>query len=215
MGTPLEGLEVFDGCFPDFTDGPRLLSKQDFQIAALGFGVNVASFTGKYPRHTIKHTYKLEDDTVDPSNFVYTFCNDFNRGVGRHRSFWLPSFVEELSPAGNASGTTVDIKEVEYDATYLQATSEVTRLGNYICLIDIDGTVNYRKVVSATTGDPETLTVSSAFSKTFTQGEYIICFLYHVRFLSDELTISYDERGIARVELGFIEVYDVTSEADA
>ena len=216
MPSTLESLSVFDDVIPDFASPPKLMGSLASQRAKLAMGIDVAGFYGKYPRHTLSHVFKFTDTTLDSSGDLYAVNKFFYDHAGRHKRFWVPSYVEELSPAGNASGTSLDIKEVEYDATYLQATSEVTRLGNYIWLLDVDGTLEFRKVTSATSGsDPETLTVSSSFSKTFTQGEFICGFLYCVRFAADDLVIDYDERGISQCRLTFIEDYNVTSEADA
>jgi hypothetical protein len=216
MATTVEGFKVFDEFFPDFADRPRLMSKGVVDGSNLSpSAVDTVAFPSKYPRHSLRMSFKFSDTNLNSANDLHKLIGTFGRRGGRHEAFWIPSYVEELSPAGDASGTSLNIKEVEYDATYLQATSEITRLGNYIWLLDRDGTVDYRKVTAASTGDPETLTVSSAFSKTFTQGEFICGFLYFVRFLSDELIIDFSKRGIAEAKLGFIEVYDVTSEADA
>ena len=215
MPTSLEGLEVFDDVLPNFSERPTLIGRHPIQIADLTAGTGRGEFFGKYPRHTLRHRYLFPQQSLDEDNGIHKILAFYRDRAGRHERFWVPSFMEEIQPASDAAGVNLSIEPIEYDATFLQATGEVTRLGNYIWLLDVDGTLEYRKVTSATTGDPEILTVSSAFSKTFTQGEFIAGFLYCVRFLADEIAIDWGDRNSAPIQLGFVETYDVTSEADA
>jgi len=217
MSTTLESLKVLDFMMPDFVNKPQVVSRGVIsRMAANPWVAANIGFASKYPRHALNFTFKFSDTDLSSSGNLHKMIDFFDDHSGRHKSFWIPSYIEELSPASDAVVTTLDIKQVGYDAVYLQATSEVTRLGNYVFLLDRDGTVNYRKVTSATSGgDPEILSFSTSLSTSFTQGQFILGFLYHVRFNTDELVIDYHKNGVASTDLSFIEVYDVTSEADA
>ncbi len=157
MPSTVESIEVLDDLIPDFARAPELVGQGLVDRAnLLGWQEDVAAFPWKYPRHVLRHGYKLDTHGIESNTHLHDLIAFYHHSAaGRHKGFWVPSFFEELSPAGNASGTSLDIKEVEYDATYLQATSEVGRLGNYIFVLDRDGTIDYRKVTAATTGDPE------------------------------------------------------------
>lgn len=117
---------------------------------------------------------------------------------GPQVSFYLPTFIEDLTPAASllATGTTMDVVHIAYakynpDALESKATFRVTFT---------DGTSLFRKILSsvAVSDTVERLTIDTPWPTTRTVGEIVrIEFVEQVRFVGNSFTFKHQRTGLA------------------
>jgi hypothetical protein len=208
----VNGYQLFD-VEPDFATVPLIRGTRAFDLVNVGPGPAVASYRGKRAIHTLHHTFELLSRSEVDS--VVQFFNDRK---GKWQAFAVPSWHGELNAAATlASGSpSLSIDAVDYANTYGPDTTDLTALGNYIFLLDQDGTLWTPRVLSVAGTSPEILTLDANAAKIWTVGEFIVGFIYFVRFLNDELEFNYEGGpGGAHCKLAMQEIIDVDSKADA
>lgn len=206
----IEGKEVLL-TVPDFADAPNIVGEQKLSIVALGEARRIAAYVGKHPIHAMTHDFLFASRAA-----ADVFEEFFDARCGRWQPFWVPGWHAELNPvAGIANGgNQLSISPVEYATIYDPTHAETNRLGHYIYLHDIDGTIHTTKVNSVAGANPEILTLNTAVAKTWTLGNFYVGFLYHVRFLNDELEMEWNGINEARCSVPMVEVMTMTSAAD-
>ena len=127
---------------------------------------------------------------------------------GKQKSFWLPTFSDDLTPvSGVASGgSTIDISRIDYTRFVGARESKKT-----FKITFTDGTSLVREVASSITlsATQERLTVSSTWPSNKTVDEIVrIQFYELVRFDTDVITLTYDRAGFARTKLPVRVVFD-------
>lgn len=207
----LEGYEVFD-VQPHFAEPPKVRGGFLHDHVDIAMARGILSLRGKHPTHALSHRFLLQ--TAAEIRELEDFFYD---RAGKWQPFWIPSWHQELVPASTlANGSDeLEIEPVDYSTRYFQDSATVTRLGNYLFLLHQDGTLWTPRVVDVTDGDPEVLTLGVTASKDWVPSEYILGFLYFVRFASDELELMYEGPGAAQAQIGFQEVIRIAAEDDA
>jgi hypothetical protein len=207
----IDGREVLD-IEPEFSRAPTIAGTRASTIANTNDARRVAQFGGKHAVHTLNHEYLFTSkEQID------AFQDFFEKVGGKWKAFWLPSWVAELNPTGsipNGNNTFV-ITPVDYPNVYF-ANPELTRLGHYVFLLHIDGTLHISKVTAANfisiVGD--IITMETPVPRTFTVGDFIVGFCYYVRFAADSLSLDFDGPEQARVKCGFVETVLVSNPSD-
>lgn len=198
---------------PEFSAPPAIVGKRDATIVAISESKRVAQFAGKHAVHTLNHSFLFTDKEQ-----IEEFQDFFESRAGKWGSFWAPSWAAELNPTSGIvnGGTTIAITPVDYANIYF-GSLELTRLGHYIFLLHVDGTLFISKVTSSADFSGlgfEVLNLETPAPRAFVIGDFIMGFLYHVRFAADTLSLEFDGPEQARSKIGMIEVISVEAYND-
>lgn len=208
----LDGIEILL-VQPDFAQPPRMTGRRGISMFARGQARRFGMFpTGGVP-HVLAHRYAFTSRTA-----AREFENFFNARKGRHGGFLAPGWHAELEPKQTLEegDTELAIGQVNYAAVYLD-TAKKARTGHYIYLLNEAGDFHASKVLSATTGATEILTLRDAVPEgmSFQLGRYHVGFLYHARFMSDALALDFAGPEFVTCETSLIELLDgATPSAD-
>lgn len=196
---------------PDFSSAPQVRVSRLFDQVNIGPGPEVYSFRGKRVQHVIHHSYTLQSRVEFDA--LYQF---WNARKGRWQGFAVPSWHGELNPAANllTGNAALSIDAVDYANVYGPDTSDLPALGNWVFLLHQDGTLWTPQVLSVAGTSPEILTLGENAAKDWNVGEYILGFVYFVRFLNDELEFTYQGENVSTCELAMSEFLDVVAEDD-
>ncbi len=198
---------IFD-VMPDFTSPPTLSVNRASTVFGEGPGPRVAQFSGKHARHTLNHGWRLTTREA-----IRDFCEFFDQQGGRHGGFFVPSWQADLDPvAGIANGESlIQITPINYPECYGASPADM-QPGSAIMLIDRDGTKHFARVIASEDGDPEVITLEPAVTRDWTLGEFFICFLHYVRFVSDAISLDFNGVNDATVKAAMIENVLVATE---
>lgn len=188
---------------PEFSAPPAIVGNREAAIATISQNKRVAQFAGKHAVHTLNHSFLFTDKEQ-----IEDFQDFFEARAGKWGSFWVPSWIAELNPTDDVAngGTSLKITPVDYGNVYL-GSLELTRLGHYIFLLHVDGTLFITRVTAANVvGGDEVLTLQTAAPQAFARGDFIAGFCYFVRFAADTLNLEFDGPQQARAKIGMIEV---------
>ncbi len=139
---------------------------------------------------------------------IYTFRKLLSSLRGRQKAFWMPTFIEDLTPAANiVIGTaTLDITAIDY-VRFVNG-----RLPMSVFKITFtDGTSLVRTILSAATvsATVERLTLNTTWPANRTVAEVRRIEFYELmRFDTDEIVINYDRVGLARCQVPVLRVFD-------
>lgn len=127
---------------------------------------------------------------------------------GRQKAFYIPTFIEDLTPAANISiGTsTIDISNIEY-ARFAQSRDPK----NLFRITFTDGSSLVREITAATkiSSTVERLTLDTTWPANRTIAEVSrIQFYELVRFDTDKLTLTYPRIGLATLQAPVRAVFD-------
>lgn len=179
--SPEQSVEVF----PEVT---RFLMKSiDYSYAAEGV-------------ISLKHIHRLYSRAD-----VYEVVKFFDEQCGRWGDFWFPSWQDDvvLTSTFLNTDTVLSIEDIEWNDYWRHNKSS----GRYLYVLLPNGTEIIRKIVSAPSST--SLQVDSAMGTTITSLQKIIsCFLYMGRFKMDEITVSWFNESIARIELNYTATND-------
>lgn len=194
----IEGKPLLD-IQPEFSSAPTIVGTRGTEVTQISEARRVSQFSGKHAVHTLNHSFLFQSREE-----IQAFSDFFETVAGKWGAFWCPSWHGELNPtAGIANGaTSIVITAVDYATVYLSSAQQ-NRLGRYIFLLHVDGTLHISKVLAATAGD--TLTLQTAVPRAFALGDFIVGFLYYVRFGMDRLTLEFNGPNEARTRLAMIE----------
>jgi hypothetical protein len=210
MSTTLDTIPVLD-LEPDFALPAQIRGTRIQDMADLSPARRIAYYRGKQVIHTLYHEWTLVDraDQEELESF-------FHDRKGKWDGFFTPSWHGELEPKNSvaSAGTSLQITGVDYLAT-LGALDGTTTLGNYIFMLHRDGTLHLDKVTAVSGTTTETLTLRDGVPQDFDLGDYIVGFLYYVRFLNDEMDLNFDGFEHARCNLSMQELATVDVEDDA
>jgi hypothetical protein len=206
----IEGRSVLE-VEPEFSNPPAIIGHRESTITAISDAPRVAQFPGKYAIHTLNHSWLFT------SKAEIEFFQDFFESVGgKWAAFWAPSWTAELNPTAGLlnGGTSLQVTSVDYPNIYLNIV-ETTKLGAYVFLLHIDGTLHVSRVLNAVTGaGVDTLTLATGVPQAFSLGEFIVGFVYFVRFAADKLALEFDGPEQARTRLAMIQVINVDAPID-
>jgi hypothetical protein len=206
----IEGYQVLE-LQPDFATPPQIRGMFPNDLLEFSAADRLMSYRGKHVFHNLYFDWLLHGETE-----IRTLEDFFFDHKGKWTPFFVPSWHQELVPADDllSGANQLSIEPVDYDNVYFQESATPTRLGNYIFLYDQDGTLWTPKVSNVTGSDPEVLTLNANAAKDWLAGEFIIGFMYFVRFLDDALELSYEGTDQARAKIGMKETTLITAEAD-
>lgn len=121
---------------------------------------------------------------------------------GRQTPVWVPSWVSDLVPTQDPTGSTIYVESVDYAARLYPHNAR-----KYLAIIDHEWTINPVAVTGASdNGTTETLTISPALSGTLPKEHTLISFLLLARLEQDGVTTKYYGRDYAEVTMQFTEV---------
>lgn len=196
---------------PEFTTPPRVMGQRQTEMVTFGQSPALLTYTGKHAMHSLNHAFFFQSRAD-----IQAFADFFDGIAGKWGAFFMPSWLPELNPvAGIADGgSELSISPMDYYAAFL-ADSETTRLGHYIFLLNVDGTMHVSKVIESTTvEDTEVLTLETPVPQAFALGEFMAGFVYFVRFAQDTLTIEFSGATKGRSNVGVIEVVKIGGYSD-
>jgi hypothetical protein len=108
---------------------------------------------------------------------------------GRQKPFWLPTYNQDFTLAATITALTTDIE--------ITGGRALSVYGTFPCdfMMELnDGSVYYRRIVTATTapGGNTTLSIDSAIGREVTRHQVVLwCFMDLVRFNSDAITLRH------------------------
>lgn len=195
------GIEVFT-VEPDFATPPRPKLQRNRVLMQLAQSPAYASFLGRRPMHVLNFDFVLHGKAE-----IRSVEDFFVQQRGKWGSFWVPSWHAELEPTATIAngGNTVTISPVGYQANYL-TDSSLDMFGRYIFLLHREGDLHISEVTSCAGASPEVLTIATPVDREFAVGDYIVGFLYFVRFLQDELEMEFIGGEQAQARLAMQEV---------
>lgn len=206
----IEGEELLE-LMPDFATPPKIVVSRRASQVNFAPAEQVRAFHTQAAIHAFSHKHVMV--TRAQRTALEAFFDDH---CGRWKGFWVPSWHCELVPtAGVGTGETeLSIEPVRYATAYDPTATDVRQLGHYIFMLHRDGTLHTTKVESVAGTDPEVLTLTTGPAQDFNLGEFMVGFLYHVRFVSDELGVQFSGPDIATATIGMVESIGAESEAD-
>lgn len=209
MSSTLEGYFVLD-MQPDFAEAPRLAGKYSGELVDLSDAPRVNAYIGRKPAHVLNQKFKFHSRTE-----FEEFEDFFDSVAGTWLPFWVPSWHAELAPTADclAGASTLSISPVKYATTYDPTALERNDLGHYIFLMNVQGNLEIKKVVSVAGTSPEVLTFDTPIVNNYKLGLSIVGFMYFVRFLSDQLSIDFTGLAQGDCEVGYMEVQEMGSGA--
>jgi hypothetical protein len=207
----IEGKEVLLTA-PQFTARPKVAAKRRTSMVELSEAPRLAAYTGARVIHSLAFDFLFQSKAAVEA-FEALFC----QCRGRWADLWVPSWHAELDPtAGVADGTDeLSISPVDYATIYDPSDADTTRLGHYVFLRSVSGTMHISKVLSVAGSSPEVLTLEDAVTEDFTFGSFFVGFLYHCRFTNDALAMKWSGPACAKTSALFIETLTLESEDDA
>lgn len=190
---------------PEFSAPPAIVGNREAAIATISVNKRVAQFAGKHAVHTLNQSFLFTDKEQ-----IEDFQDFFEARAGKWGSFWVPSWTAELNPKSGIvnGGTAISITPVDYANIYL-GSLELTRLGHYVFLLHVDGTLHISRVTGSADFSGlgfEVLTLETPAPQAFVLGDFIMGFCYFVRFAADTLNLEFDGPQQARAKIGMIEV---------
>lgn len=199
----IEGFQVFE-TQPDFATAPKLTVSREMRLSSIGESRRLAQFTGKHIKHGFAHRHVLNTREA-----IHELSDFFHARAGRWQPFWLPSWHAELNPVAGIvnGGNALSITPIQYQDRFID--SDLRRLGNFIFLLRTDGLLHLTQVESATTANPEVLTLGTAVPSAFPLGSFFAGFLYFVRFVNDRLDLEFNGASFATTSLQMIETTNV------
>lgn len=191
---------------PDFANPPRMAGKRGVRFMARGQARRLGIFPTGGTQHVLNHRFAFN------TRVGWRELEDFfNSRSGSWGSFFVPGWHAEVQPLQTLApgDTSLAVGAVNYAAVYLDAAKK-TRTGHYIYLLNEAGDFHATKVLSATTGSPEILTLRDAVPDgvNFLLGKYHVGFLYNVRFMSDRLLFDFAGDSFASCETAMVEVVE-------
>ena len=196
---------------PDFARAPKLTGRRGISLMASGQARRLGLFPTGGTRHVLGHRFAFTTRAA-----ARTFEDFFNDRRGSWAGFLVPGWHAELEPLQSLApgNTSLAITAVNYAAVYLD-TAKKTLTGHYIYLLNNDGDFHATKVLSATAGTPEILTLRDAVPDNYLLGTYHVGFLYHARFMRDRLLFEFSGPEYVECDAPMIElVENVVSAAD-
>jgi hypothetical protein len=197
---------------PDFAQAPEFRTRQQGTLVGLSEAPRVITYVGKRAQMgwPLNFAFKTRADILALEEFFYA-------QAGKWSSFWAPSWHGQLNPtAGIANGTSnVSISPVNYATIYDPTNADTSRPGHYIFLYDITGALHISLINSVSGASPEVLVMATPAARTWTLGQFIIGFVYLVRWATDTLSLEYSGPNSARVNLGVVEDIRISSKTDA
>jgi hypothetical protein len=186
-------------------------------------GLDLFLFRSLYPiTESFKHSYELmsflgknTSFTTYPSTTagssgtfrvvsrseIWSLFKFFDSKMGRFISFYLPTWDSDIVPTAAIDSTdqTITIEESYMDSDDM--------IGKHVYIRFPDGTYTCREI----TAFPSitSITLDSAIGKSVSLAQLsrlLICFLYEVRFDTDELLMEYTADEIAETKLSFLSV---------
>lgn len=206
----IEGKELFL-TQPNFASPPRIVGQQIVSTVELSEARRIAAYTGKHPLHAMTHEFIFKTKAE-----AEAFEEFFDARGGQHEAFWIPGWHAELNPVANITngGNQISVSPVEYASVYDPTHAETNRLGHYVFVHDYDGTIHTTRINSVSGTNPEVLVMNTVAPKLFTLGQFYVGFLYHVRFMTDELEMEWFGANEAHCSVPLIEAMTTTSAAD-
>lgn len=206
----IEGRQLLS-IVPEFSQAPRRVTRRNYRLVGLSNAPRIANYPGKIAFHVLNFQFLFTSKAAQEA-----FSEFFDSMAGTFGDFFIPSWHAELNPLQDLAigQTTLQITPVDYNLTYLTET-DPTRLGHYVWFYAIDGTTHISKVTSCADGTPEVLTLATAPAAKFTLGQYIMGFVYLVRFANDVLILTFNGPNEATSPVSLIEVMQTTATADA
>lgn len=210
MSTTIDTIPVLD-LVPDFTIPPQIRGSRIQDMVDFSAAQRILAVRGKRAVHTLYQEWVMQTDAE-----IAILEEFFHDRKGKWDGFFTPSWHGELEPKASilSAGTSVNITGIGYLST-LGALDGSTKLGNYVFFLHRDGTLHVDQVVDVTGTVTETITIRDGMPKDFLLGDYIMGFLYYVRFLNDEMDLSYEGPDVARSRLSMQEIISVVAEDDA
>lgn len=186
---------------PHFASPPKPKATREFGMVAIAQAPRYAAFHGLQVIHTFHFDFLVHDNLRDIEDF-------FSLHRGKLSTFWLPSWHGEIVPASSIliGADELEIEPMDYDDLL---SNQAVGFGEHVFLLHREGDLHVSRVLSAAAGDPEVLTLATPVARDFLTGEFIAGFLYHVRFLNDELELSFSGAGQLETTLAFQEVPNV------
>jgi len=207
----IDGIEILT-IQPDFAQPPRLTGRRGISYFGRGQSRRFGMFPTGGVRHVLAHRYAFDSRTA-----ARELEDFFNARRGQQGGFFAPGWHAELEPKQTVEegGTELAIGQVNYAAVYLD-TAKKARTGHYIYLLNEAGDFHATKVLSATTGATEVLTLRDAVPEgmTFQLGRYHVGFLYHARFMADALALEFAGPQFVTCETSMIELLDGAAPTD-
>jgi hypothetical protein len=131
---------------------------------------------------------------------ISSFLGWFENRAGRLNPLWVPTMRKDFNLVSMA-GSTITVSESDYEDDY-----NVDDHRRDICLIQLDGTLIFRRVNSvAPSGSNEVLTVDSSVAA-YASTTRKICFLRKCRLEADELELVWHTTDLVRVVFQFREL---------
>lgn len=183
----LQGYPVLE-IVPQFADPPTIAGRYQASLADLSDAPRANFMVGRKPIHVLSQKYLFQSRAE-----AEAFEDFFDEVAGTWGTFWVPSWHGELNPTVNAdSGATeLSISPVNYATVFDPTTDKLNDLGHFIWFLHYDGTFEIKRVTAVTGTDPEVLTLDSGLSRQYKVGEFLVGFLYLVRFMNDELSLNF------------------------
>ena len=171
-------------------------------MLARGQGRRLGVFPTGGTQHVLNHRFAFTSRAE-----AKTMEDFFNERCGAWGAFFVPGWHAELEPLQTLApgNTTLAVTAVNFAAVYLDAAKK-TQTGRYLYLLNEAGQLHVTKVLSATSGSPEILTLRNAVPYDYLLGKYHVGFIYFVRFMGDRLLLDYSGPDFATCELPMIEV---------
>lgn len=132
----------------------------------------------------------------------------FKRMCGAWKSFWLinKSCELEITDTLSSGANGFWIKDIG-----ITRYRNVKQNPTYIYAIDYTGTIHMRRIVTSSldTNNREYISLDSPMPVAISPTSFkAIGFMYLVRFINDDLEISWESDTVAKVNLNFVEVFD-------
>lgn len=183
----INGLQVMT-IAPHFAAPPRPSATRGFDLVGLSQSPKYAAFPGRSVVHTLRFDFLCHSNSE-----IRALVEFFELQKGKWGDFFLPSWHAELTPASDLAdnGDELQIEPIGYEDAYFADTSFDNWLGQHIFMLHREGDFHVSKVLSVIGGPAEVLTLASPVERDWNIGDFIIGFLYHVRWLNDELELEF------------------------
>lgn len=163
----------------------RKIQRLDYQLGT----VHIDDLAGTASA-AVSHRYVLGN-----RNAIAAWRGWLHACSGRAQSFWQPQWQMDLQQAAPiaANSNLLPVNPLDYSSRYNQEPGR-----RDIALRHRDGRWFFRRILAATAGDPELLTLDSPLGIAANPGDFpIITWLLPARFDSDEHTIVWNTAGVA------------------
>lgn len=197
---------------PDFATAPRIAGRRSVSFHSRGQSRSIGVFPTGGLQHVLNHRFVF--NTRAEARELEDF---FNSRCGSWSGFFALGWHAEIEPLQSLApgGDSLAITAVNYGSVYLAADKK-TLTGQYIYLMNRSGEVHYTKVLAASSGSPEVLTLRDPVpdGMNFLVGDYHVGFLYHVRFLADRLALDFSGPDACSCELAMLELVENSASLD-